>query len=167
MQLSGICQGHEDVCYNTSMQKILAVFLLVLGACIGFTQQTFAQSATLPEQLMPHDSYYKATVEKILKEQTSQSDGSTVLLQEIQVQFLEGPQQGKEITVERSGDFRLTSSQKITPGTVVIIDVTTQPGTPVHYTITDIYRLNYLWYLAGAFFLLPAGKDSAPQEDLQ
>ncbi|MDE2025874.1 MAG: YibE/F family protein [Patescibacteria group bacterium] len=141
------------------MQKILLLLLIVTGL-LTITTPVFAQVAPLPEQLLPHDSYYKATVEQILKEQTQQSDGSTVINQEIKIQFLQGPQQGKEVTVERSTDFRLAGSQKLTPGTVVIIDVTTQPGTPVHYTITDVYRLNFLWYLAAAFFaftLLVAG----------
>lgn len=141
------------------MQKFLP--LLIVGFCfLTFANLTFAQVAPLPEQLMPQDAYYKATVKHILKEQRVQSDGSTVINQEIKVQFLEGPQQGKDVVVERSTDFRLAGNQKVSPGTVVIVDVTTQPGTPVHYTISDIYRLNYLWYLAAAFFaftLLVAG----------
>jgi uncharacterized membrane protein len=141
------------------MQKVLAFFFFLALFC-SIVSQTFAQTPNLPEQLMPHDTYYKAKVDKILKEQTSQSDGSTTLTQQIQVTFLEGPDAGKQQVIERSGDFRLTNSQKLTPGLTVIVDETTQPDTPVHYTITDVYRLNYLLLIGAIFFaftLLVAG----------
>lgn len=133
------------------MRKILfSIFLFLILSL--FAQKSFAQTANLPEQLMPQDAYYKATVEKIISEKTTQSDGGAILTQEVRVKFLDGPSAGKEKMIERSGDFRLTNSQKLTPGLTVIVDVTTQPGTPIHYTITDVYRLNYLLLIAAIFF---------------
>jgi len=129
------------------------LFAILFSWILFFTPQTFAQSAPLPEQLMPQDTYYKATVAKITKENVTESDGIKTLTQNVAVTFLEGPLQGKTIDIVRSGDFRLTSEQKLTQGLTVIIDVTNQSGQPSRYTITDIYRLNYLWYIAGAFFL--------------
>ncbi len=133
------------------MRKFLVLFLFFMNFVLA--KSAYAQEGPLPEQLMPHDAYYKAIVNQITKEAIGQSDGVKTLSQTANITFLEGNIQGKSMSIERSGDTRLMSSEKLSPGLTVIVDVTTQPGQPTRYTITDIYRLTYLWYIAAAFFV--------------
>lgn len=113
-----------------------------------------AQTSSLPEQPKANESYVKAKVIDIIKEQTSESDGYKVFSQTVKVQLLEGPLKGQTVLVDRGSDFRLSDSQKVHVSQIVILDIASVPGQPPQYAITDTYRLNYLIYILLAFFIV-------------
>lgn len=130
------------------LEKI--VFFIVFVSI--FTHHTYAQ--TLPsEPNPPQEHYVKAKVEQVIKEGTFDFHGYKTFIQTLKLRILSGPEKDTTITVERGNDVKISANQRITAGQTVIVDVLTQ-GNTKQYTITDIYRLSNLWYLAGAFFFL-------------
>lgn len=141
------------------MKRLLVLFAVAIFFLLGAVR---ASAQTLPDD--PHSSaetFVKGVVQSILTESTQTVDGFTTLTQQLQVRILEGTQQGKVVTIQRGSDVRLTQNQRLTPGTQVIVDIIARQGETPQYTITDIYRLDSLGYLAIFFFIftiLVAGK---------
>jgi len=136
--------------------KLLSLTIIVLSVYFLFLVfPVRAQSTPLPQEPAPQqESFVKAKVVEIVKETNQQMDGYKTLVQIITVQILEGPEINKIITISRGNDVRIAQSQKVSPGTDVILDVMKRPGTTTQYTITDTFRLNYLLYLALGFFVI-------------
>src|SRR5579864_9447007 len=143
------------------MKKIFFLVFFVLSS-LFLVLPTHGQTSPLPEEPTSQQEYFvKAKVLQVMKEKTQDIDGFKTLTQIIKLQILEGQEANKVITIEYGNDMRIAQSQKMNAETQVILDVLKRPGTSMQYTITDTYRLNYLMYIAIAFFLftvLIAGK---------
>jgi uncharacterized membrane protein len=128
---------------------------LFLALCFFLTKvvSVQAQASLSQEPPPPQEHFLKGKVLSIVKEHVQNIEGFSTLTQTIRVQILEGRQKGTIITIDRSIDTRIAASQKIIPQAIIILDVIDRPGLPSQYTITDTYRLDYLFYIIIAFFL--------------
>jgi uncharacterized membrane protein len=129
------------------MKKILLLCVCFFVYLFLFIPFTHAQTPPSPTE-----HYYKATVIAIVKETVTQTDGMQTLQQTIKVHVVDGPLQGKDVVIERGDDVAVIHSQQISKGTTVIINETLSPGQQPHYSIADVFRLNYLVYIGIAFF---------------
>lgn len=136
------------------MKKKLWLAFFVLNLFI-FVSPAYGQTSALSQEPAPLNEYFvKAKVIQIIKEDIQTIDGYKVLTQRVKLQILEGKDRNKIIIIDRGNDIRLSLSQKISSGETVILDVMQNSGEPTQYTITDTYRLNYILYIALAFFVI-------------
>lgn len=124
-------------------------WLLPLVIFIGillFPAQCLAQTA-------PQQTYFKAKVTKITKEGTKEVTGTKNLFQDVSLIFLDGPEKGKQVTVEYGGIFTITNDQKVTPSDTVIVSSIMTPDHKTEYHIIDKYRIPQVLVLIGVFFI--------------
>jgi uncharacterized membrane protein len=130
------------------MNKITTIVFVVLFFCFS-TTRIVAQQFPAPVK----QSFYKATVTTITREGTKDFGGIKNIFQDITIQFLEGPEKGKTVTVEHGGVFTITKEQKVQQGDTVIVSATKQLNKTI-YTVVDTYRLDTLLWLVIGFFVV-------------
>src|SRR5579872_1391074 len=106
-----------------------------------------------PDELDYHEAYNRATVLQILNEGVKSESGTKIYSENLKVQFIEGQEKGKIITVSYSNDARFGTIQRITQGSLVIIDSKPDPNGKMFYVLYEPYRLTNLWWILGAFIL--------------
>lgn len=109
------------------------------------------------------EQFFKAEVINILDEKEINSEAGKNYSQQVKLKLLDGDEEGKEITIEHGGQLKITESQKVKTGDVVILAKFENPGLDTRYIITDKYRLNQLIWMAVGFIVLTfavAGKKS-------
>lgn len=154
MQLSCICQAVIPFSFSygilSIMKRLLSFFFLILFFALPF--QAFAQTVSNAE------IYMKATVEQVIKETTTISDGGyTTVTQTLRVKLLDQPDVGKEITIDQGSDARLAAFTKYAAGQTVIVDKTVGPDGSSRYIISDRYRIPQLIGILIVFILFAVG----------
>lgn len=140
------------------MQKFKKLTYLIIGLfgylIIGlFTAN--AQTSPLPDQpLTNQEQFVRAKVTEIKKEEMRQIGGYQTLVQTLTVNILEGPEKGKSVTITQGSNYRISTSQKVSVGEEVIVDVILQSNSSPRYIITDTYRIPQLVYIFAAFFIV-------------
>lgn len=135
------------------MKYMLKTFVLALVFFFFSHVSVFAQAPN-PQQ---KEEVYKAEVVKVVSrgevyiDQHKQNPYQTVL-----VKFLDGPNTGKEITVDNGKKSTIRPDQEVETGDkVVLLAMKTPKGT--EYQIIDRYRLDWLFGIVIAFFVLVIG----------
>ncbi len=104
----------------------------------------------------------KATVQKVVGQQTMIGDGGyTTITQILKMQLLDAPEKGKTIIVDQQTDARLAKFTTYYAGQTVIVDKTVGANGKNVYTISDAYRIPEMLMLFGIFALfivIVAGK---------
>jgi uncharacterized membrane protein len=129
----------------------LILFLLLLGISSFFLSPhiTHAQAPQPQKQ-----EFYKAKVNTIVSEGKKDVGSKQNISQIISVHLLEGPDKGKDITMEHGGMFTISESQKVTSGdTVVLTRSSDQTGKAI-YSVADKYRLPWVGGILAGFFLI-------------
>jgi len=134
-----------------------ALIFLVLIFSIGFVPQTLAATAKptpLPKAPpAPVETYATAKVLSVLAQGEKVTEGQKSPYQKLQIQFLDGPDNGKTITINYGDLVQIRPGQEVAAGqTVVVLDSSVQNKTT--YQIVDNYRLNNLYPIAGLFLLV-------------
>lgn len=111
----------------------------------------FAQAETGAPPVQ-QDEFFRAKVVTVIQESEKTEFGQTDIVQYIKVKILEGTEKNKEIEFsyqigEDKKDRKLHDGQKIVLGRS--FTSSEQP-----YYVSDIYRLNAIWFIFGFFFLL-------------
>lgn len=133
--------------YNlANMRKYVFFFVAMLALVLSF-HYAYAQSG----QVVPDQSAtWKAKVLQVESESNQPVEGTAVssLVQSLDVQILEGPQMGKELTVENDTPIRLSA------GDIFYLSYTkdTLEGTEF-YTVSEPYRLNWMFVFIGLFVI--------------
>jgi uncharacterized membrane protein len=130
------------------MKRIVIVVLLLLSFISP--PQTLAQTPPAPS----NQDFYKAKVEKVIKEEKVTVGGKQNLSQTILVELLDGPHKDKQVTIVHGGMFTLSPSQKVNPGETVILRQNTTSDGKATYYVTDKYRLPQVGFILIAFFLI-------------
>src|SRR6185369_5875815 len=128
----------------TVLKIFFPAFLLFLFL---FPSQSFAQAS-------PTQEIYKAEVVRIITEgETFIEGGKSIPYQIVAVKFLDGPNMGKEVTIEHGKISSIRDNQKVQVGEkVVVLKLAVPKG--VSYQIVDKYRLDSLLPLIVFFFVL-------------
>jgi len=136
-------------------QKLFGIFvtILFLFSIACFLPHTI--HADPPDEKDPGETYARANVLQVLSAGIHNNSGGAITYNEnLKVQFVEGREKGKIITVGYSNDARFGTKQIINKNDLVIIDSKPDPSGKMFYILYDPYRLNTLWWILGAFALL-------------
>lgn len=107
-----------------------------------------------PDELDPGETYNRAKVVQVLSSGIQNDIGAKTYNEKLKVQFIEGNEKGKIITVGYSNDARFGTRQIINKNDLVIIDSKPDTTGSMFYSVYDPYRLNTLWWILGGFVLL-------------
>ena len=136
---------------SSFLQLCLAVFFLLSLAGL-FPSLVHADP---PDELDPGETYSRAKVLQVLSQGIqNNSGGATTYNENLKVQFVEGREKGKVITVGYSNDARFGTRQVIHQNDLVVIDSKPVTDGKMFYVLYDPYRLNTLWWIVGGFVLL-------------
>lgn len=125
------------------LQKLILAFLIAhLSLLITFSP-ALAQNSAPPLEAKPKEEVSKAKVLRITEEGTRDIAGQKKPYQKVQVQLLEGTEQGKTFIINHGETTTLREEQKVKNGqTVVVLKTITSQKTL--YQIVDVYRLDAL-----------------------
>lgn len=123
---------------------LVSIFFLV-------PQNVVAQAETGAPPVQ-QDEFFRAKVVTVIQETEKVEFGQSELIQYLKVKILEGSEKNKEVEFpyqlsEDKKDRKLHDGQKIVLGRSFVSE--DQP-----YYVSDIYRLDSLWFIFGFFFLL-------------
>lgn len=146
MQLSCICQ---EASYGYGILLFMKRALFVI-AFLALLFPTFAHAQAVSNK----EIYMQATVQQVVKETTTISDGGySTVTQILLVKIADGVDKGKTITINQGNDARLAAFTKYSQGQNVIVDKTIGPDGSSHYTISDTYRIPQLIIVIFLFLL--------------
>lgn len=130
----------------------LCVVLLFLISLAGlFPHITHADP---PDELDYGEAYSRAKVLQVTNQNVSNYQGAKTFNETLKVQFLEGNEKNKIVTISYSTDATFGVQQKIGNGATVVVDSKPDTTGKMYYSIYEPYRLNNLWWLLGGFILL-------------
>jgi len=136
---------------KTSFLKFCIIFLFLFSIVGLFPQFVHADP---PDERDPGETYSRAKVLQVLNQGIQNLSGTKTYNETVKVQFVEGNEKGKVITVGYSNDARFGTRQIINKNDLVIIDSKPDASGKMFYVLYDPYRLNTLWWILGAFVLL-------------
>lgn len=127
-------------------KKLVLTLILLLFSFLVSPINIFAQEQA--------NQFIKAKVNEITKEKEKNIEGQKIILQTLEVEFLEGPDKGRVITVEHGEAFGAASQMVISKGDEVVLSKLTGPTGEAKYSVVDKYRLDKLVYIAIGFFII-------------
>lgn len=148
MQLSCVIICIEGLDQFFCMKKIIfsALFFWLFAPLFCLAQ---VETGAHPVQ---QDEFYRGTVLSVLKETMTQEFQIKTITQNLKVEITEGPQKGTEVEIAYEVD-EAKVSQKLHDGSKIIVgkggSTSQQP-----YYVSDVYRLNALWWIVGFFFFI-------------
>ncbi|MCX7928821.1 MAG: YibE/F family protein [Patescibacteria group bacterium] len=102
----------------------------------------------------PKEEIFRARVDEIVEEGNRDIGGYQNMFQKVKVRILDGAEKDSVHEIEHGGAFRITDQQKVKAGDNVVLLKYTPPGSESQYHIVDKYRLDVLYVLLFAFFVL-------------
>jgi len=107
-----------------------------------------------PDELDYGESYNRAKVLQVVNENLKEFEKTKTFNETMKVQFLEGTEKNKIVTVNYATDATFGTQQAIEKGTTVIVDSKPDATGKMYYTIYAPYRLTMLWWFLGGLVLL-------------
>lgn len=131
-----------------NMKKSIFVFFFL---SLIFPVFVFAQAETGAPPVQ-QDEFFRGKVTTVVQESEKVEFGETNIVQYIKVEILEGPEKGKSVEFlyeinEDKKERKLHDGQKIVLGRSYTSNE--QP-----YYVSDLYRLDSIWFIFAFFFLL-------------
>jgi len=123
-----------------------ALFSFIVILTLLYPPSVHAQAAP--------DTYYKATVVRILDEGVMSAHGITIPYQTVRVKIINEDLQGTELTIDHGKTYTLDTSKFVAPNETVVVVRTLGPDNTPVFQIIDTYRLNSLIPLVVLFILL-------------
>ena len=114
----------------------------------------FAQEDNGEAPRLVEDEFYKGKVIAVEKEEIQDEFGAPLFIQYLSVEVTSGPDIGKRLSLPYEVHENNIEARKLLPcrrlviGKQIPID-----GEPLFY-VSDVYRLNAVWWIVGVFFLL-------------
>ncbi len=136
-----------------SMQKLIRIFCAAVVTIIFFFTTIPTHAQTTPQDSKPKEEVSKAKVLRILEEGQKDIGGQKQLYQKVEVQFLDGPEKDKKLTIMHGDMITIREEQKVKQDQKVVILKTSSPQTTL-YQIVDSYRLDNLIPIIVFFLLL-------------
>ncbi len=133
------------------MKKVFFLFSIFLMS-LFLAPHVHAQNRVLPPE-PPQETYYKATVVKILQEKINEVNKTKNFTQTAQIKIVKGDEKNKIIQLTHQGVIKNDSSPLLTPGEQVIL-VKSVTQNSITYAVVDNYRLNSLIFIIIGFFIL-------------
>lgn len=115
-------------------RKIFVIALIFFVVPFSFAH---AQSTT-------QDVHYIARVKQVTESGTKTSNNMRLPYQMVNIEFLEKPMKGREITIHHGSIFSIDKTQFVKPGQKVVVTETSGPDGNRIYAIVDTYRLDTL-----------------------
>jgi uncharacterized membrane protein len=134
--------------------KLMRIFLITLFLFSLTGLFPHSVHANPPDERTPGETYNRAKVLQVLSQGIQNVDGAKTYNEKLKVQFIEGNEKGKAITVTYVKDARFGTRQVIHKNDLVVIDSKPDPSSKMVYVLYDPYRVNTLWWILGAFVLL-------------
>lgn len=131
------------------MKKIFFLLVVFFSFCIPVVAFAQVETGAPPVQ---EDDFYKAKVVTVLKEGETEEYGRKNILQNVKLEFLQGPEKGKQIEIPYEIDID-KANQKLKIGDKIIVGVSHQ-NADLPYYVSDMYRVNALWMIFAFFFAL-------------
>lgn len=122
----------------------ILIFIFLLS---GLFSPKIKNALPTPDQTQ---TFSKAHVEKILKEQTV---GENKIIQDIRVRFLDGSQKGKEATIFFGKTSQVTLSQKVHVGETLVINSSKDAKQNTIYSVYETFRLPVVLGIIAGFFV--------------
>jgi len=134
--------------------KILQ-FFVVLGFFISLAG-VFPHhiKADPPDELDYGESYNRATVLQVENQNLSDFQGAKMFNETLKVQFLEGNEKNKIVTISYATDATFGIQQRIGKNATVVVDSKPDTTGKMYYSIYEPYRLSNLWWLLAGLVLL-------------
>lgn len=129
------------------------IFLILCCIFLAFGSPAHAQTTAAKAPPTPTDTYAKAKVTKILAQGEKTIEGQKNLYQKVQLQVLDGPENGKTITLTYGDTTSLRADQEVSAGQTIVLMKSVTPQTTT-YTIADTYRLDNLYPLIIIFLIV-------------
>lgn len=129
------------------MLKFLKLLVLLVPFVLLVPSLASAQSVS-------REAYYKAEVTQIVEEGQTDNGGIKNDYQLVKLKFLDGAQEGKEISLEHGGKFTLSERSKVKKGDKIVLLELSQEGLKPEYQIIDKYRLDNITAIAVGFIIL-------------
>jgi uncharacterized membrane protein len=107
-----------------------------------------------PDELDYDESYNRAKVLQVVNQGMQDFQGAKTYNETLKVQFLEGNEKNKIVTISYSTDATFGIQQKIGNGATVVVDSKPDTTGKMYYSIYEPYRVTNLWWLLGGFALL-------------
>jgi len=136
------------------MKKTLRIILILFSLISLAGLFPHVTHADPPDELDYGEQYNRAKVQQVINQNLSNFHGAKTFNETLKIQFLEGSEKNKIVTVSYSTDATFGIQQKIQNGTDVVVDSKPDTTGKMYYTIYEPYRLNNLWWLIGGFGLL-------------
>lgn len=130
--------------------RLFSAFFLIL-LLLSYIPKTHAQSPIAEPNVQ--ENYYRAKVIEVTNTDLNGNDAYVSFKQDLKVEILEGPNQGKEVNAVNTGSSRLSDQKLIEEGDQIVLLESIQENEQV-YTVWDKYRLNYILFLVIGFFTI-------------
>lgn len=107
-----------------------------------------------PDELDYGESYNRAKVLQVVNQGMQDFQGAKTYNETLKIQFLEGNEKGKVITINYATDATFGIQQRVGQGATVVVDSKPDTTGKMYYAIYEPYRVNNLWWLLAGFALL-------------
>lgn len=135
------------------MAKILT-FIIFLCVFLFSFATPYRVYADPPDELDSQEVFARAQVLQVINSYIQKFAGGKIYNENLKVQFLEGREKGKIVTIDYSTDATF-GIQRIEKNAIVVIDSKPLPSRQVYYSIYQPYRLNNLfWIIVGLILLI-------------
>jgi uncharacterized membrane protein len=130
------------------------IFLVAGIAPVNLSFAAASKPPALPKAPpAPTTNYETAKVITILSQGAKTIDGQKRPYQKVQLQILDGSDQGKTITLLYGDTSTITQAQEVAQGQTIVL-LKSQTTKQIMYQIVDDYRLNQLYPIAIVFFII-------------
>jgi uncharacterized membrane protein len=131
--------------------RLILIFFFFISLAGAFPHLTHADP---PDELDYGESYDRAKVVQVVNEKLKNFEGAKTLNETLKVQFLEGNEKNKMITLNYSTDATFGTQQSIKKGAIVVIDSKPAVNGKKYYLLYEPYRLTILWWFLSGLVLL-------------
>jgi uncharacterized membrane protein len=136
-----------------TLATVVVTSFFVLFGTLFFIKVHAATTTSQPGQPTEDDTFYKGEVLSVLSEETKEEYGQSSVIQQVKIRVVQGMVAGKEVTVPFEMDASRAQYQRLEKGDYVVVGRMVQLPEPLYY-ISDVYRLNSLWWMVGLFIVV-------------
>jgi len=133
------------------LTRICVILFLLISLASVFPRPTHADP---PDELDYGEAYNRAKVLQVVNQGMQDFQGAKTYNETLKVQFLEGNEKNKIVTISYSTDATFGIQQQVGQGSIVVVDSKPDTTGQMFYSIYGPYRLNNLWWLLAGFVLL-------------
>ncbi len=146
-------QSMNAIIQALPMQKLIRTVCAAIFTIVFLLTALPVHAQTAPPDSKPKEEVSKAKVLKVLEEGQKDIGGQKQLYQKVEIQFLDGAEKDKKLTITHGDITTIREEQKVKQDQTVVVLKTSSPQTTL-YQIVDTYRLTSLIPIVVFFLLL-------------